>query len=62
MFYLRDKRTGFVLAAWAIYTIVTGLLTPYVDNAAHVGGFLGGTLLARRLTPRLGDPGAPGAS
>ena len=53
-FYLRDKRIGVVLAAWALYTIATGLLSPYVDNAAHVGGCLGGMLLALRLEPRLG--------
>lgn len=52
-FYLRDKRIGVVLAAWAVYTIATGLLSPYVDNAAHAGGFLGGALLGLRLEPRL---------
>ncbi len=53
-FYVRDKRIGVVLAAWAVYTIGTGLLSPYVDNAAHAGGFLGGALLALRLEPTLG--------
>ena len=51
-FYLRDKRIAVVLAAWAAYTIFTGLLSPYVDNAAHAGGFLGGALLGLRLEPR----------
>ncbi len=53
-FYVRDKRIGVVLAAWAVYTIGTGLLSPYVDNAAHAGGFLGGALLSLRLEPSLG--------
>lgn len=64
-FYLRDKRIGAVLGVWALYTIGTGLLSPFVDNAAHVGGFLGGALLAMRLKPRLSAtppwrPGPPG--
>ncbi len=63
--YLRDRRIGAVLAAWAIYTIATGLMSPFVDNAAHAGGFLGGALLGLRLTPRFGvnpplPPGRPG--
>ncbi len=48
---LRDRRIGVVLAVWAVYTIVTGLLTPYVDNAAHIGGALGGALVACGLHP-----------
>ena len=48
---LRDRRVGFVLLVWAIYTIVGGLLTPLIDNGAHLGGALGGALVARRLDP-----------
>ena len=48
---LRDRRVGVVLAVWAIYTIVGGLMTPLIDNGAHVGGALGGALVARRLYP-----------
>ena len=48
---LRDRRVGVVLAVWAIYTIVGGLMTPLIDNGAHVGGALGGALVARRLHP-----------
>ncbi len=49
-FYVRDKRIGFVLAVWAAYQIAAGFFTPYVDNFAHIGGFVGGglaTLLLR---------------
>jgi len=53
---LRDRRIGGVLAAWAVYAIVTGFLTPYIDNAAHIGGCLGGALLATRLHPVVVDP------
>lgn len=52
--YLRDRRIGAVLVAWAIYTIATGLMSPLVDNAAHAGGFLGGALLGLKLEPRFG--------
>ena len=39
---VRDKRIGVVIAVWALLTIVTGLVTPMIDNAGHVGGLLGG--------------------
>src|SRR5918996_4700068 len=34
---VRDRRIGVVLIVWAIYAIAQGVLTPYVDNGAHVG-------------------------
>ncbi|MDP6355093.1 MAG: rhomboid family intramembrane serine protease [Planctomycetota bacterium] len=52
-FYLRDHRIGFVLIVWAIYNFSTGFLTPFIDNFAHLGGFIGGGLLAFFFTPRL---------
>ena len=48
---MRARRIGVVLAAWAVFTIMQGLATPYVDNGAHIGGFLGGMLVARALHP-----------
>ncbi len=53
---VRDRRIGVVLIVWGIYTIALGVLTPYVDNGAHIGGFLGGALLARRLHPVVLEP------
>ena len=53
---VRDRRIGLVLLAWGLYTIVQGVLTLYVDNGAHVGGFIGGALLARRLHPVVLEP------
>jgi rhomboid protease GluP len=47
----RDRRIGGVLLVWAIYTIAGGLTTPMIDNGAHIGGALGGALVARRLQP-----------
>jgi rhomboid protease GluP len=46
-FYLREKRVTVAVVAWALFTIVTGLLSPVVDNAAHVGGFLCGAVAGR---------------
>jgi rhomboid protease GluP len=48
---IRDRRIGVVLLVWAVFTIVGGLTSPYIDNGAHVGGALGGALLARGLHP-----------
>lgn len=57
--YVRDKRIGIVIAAWAVYSTIMGLLTPFVDNLAHVGGLLCGAALAWVLRPALLDRGAP---
>jgi len=37
---------------WVIIFVVIGLLIPFVDNWAHLGGFAGGWLAARFLDPR----------
>lgn len=52
-FFLRDRRIGFVLLAWALYQIANGLLTPYIDNSAHIGGFVMGIITGLTLSPRL---------
>jgi rhomboid protease GluP len=52
-FHLRDNRIGLVLAAWAAYQVLSGLATPYIDNAAHLGGMIGGALTTLPITPRL---------
>jgi rhomboid protease GluP len=52
-FHLRDKRTSFVLAAWAVYQVLSGLATPFIDNFAHLGGIAGGALATLAVTPRL---------
>ena len=55
-FYVRDKRTGVVLLAWAVFILIQGLASPYVDNGAHVGGLLtgigAGLITPSRLLPR----------
>lgn len=57
---VRDRRIGLVLIVWALYTIAQGFLTPYVDNGAHLGGFIAGLLLGRHLTPVVLDPPSAG--
>jgi len=56
---LRDRRIGFVLLLWAIFAIVSGLTQPFIDNGAHIGGALGGALIARRLHPVVLSPLPP---
>jgi len=56
---MRDRRIGVVLLVWAIYSIGTGLTSPFIDNGAHIGGALTGALLARRLHPVALEPMPP---
>ena len=53
---MRARRIGVVLLVWALYTLGLGAFTPFVDNGAHLGGFLGGLLVARGLHPVVLDP------
>jgi len=52
-FFVRDKRIGFVLAAWAAWQLFTGFMNPFIDNFAHLGGMTGGAIAALLLTPTL---------
>lgn len=56
---MRDRRIGVVLLVWAIYAIAAGIVTPYVDNGAHIGGLAAGALLGRRLHPVVLEPMPP---
>jgi rhomboid protease GluP len=56
---MRDRRIGVVLFGWALYSIVTGWTSPFVDNGAHIGGVLTGALIARHLHPVVLDPMPP---
>lgn len=56
---MRDRRIGFVLLVWALYTVGTGLMAPFIDNGAHIGGALAGALIARRLHPVVLSPLTP---
>jgi rhomboid protease GluP len=53
---MRDRRIGAVLLGWALYSIVTGWTSPFIDNGAHIGGAVTGALIARRLHPVVLDP------
>ena len=50
---VRDKRIGVVIAVWAFLTIAAGLVTPMIDNAAHLGGMFGGMAVAWAMRPRI---------
>ena len=53
---VRDRRVGFVLLIWAVYSIAGGLTEIFIDNGAHIGGALGGALVALRLHPVVLSP------
>lgn len=44
--HIRDQRVGIVLVCWAGYTLLLGMADPFIDNSAHLGGLIGGALLA----------------
>ncbi len=53
---LYGQRTGSRMLSrqvwqWVIIFVVIGLLIPFIDNWAHLGGFAGGWLAARYLDP-----------
>jgi rhomboid protease GluP len=52
LYHVHDKRVGFVLAGWAGYTLLIGLVTPLVDNAAPVGGAVAGVVMGLVFAPR----------
>ena len=51
--HVRDKRVGNVLLIWAGFSIVWAYSDPIIDNAAHVGGLIGGAFAGMWLTPRM---------
>ena len=56
---VRDRRIGVVLIVWAIYTVLGGLTSAYIDNGAHIGGLATGWLVGRRLHPVVLEPMPP---
>ena len=53
LLHIRDKRVGNVLLLWAGYSLITAYFIPFVDNAAHIGGLIGGGVAGYALAPRL---------
>jgi len=53
---VRDRRIGVVMIVWAIYTVLGGLTSAYIDNGAHIGGLATGWLVGRRLHPVVLEP------
>ncbi len=56
---VRDRRIGFVMLVWALYAVVNGMVSPMIDNGAHIGGAIGGALLAWTLHPVVLGPMPP---
>jgi rhomboid protease GluP len=52
-YHVRDKEIALVLAGWAAYTILMGAIDPRIDNWAHLGGLLGGAVIALGIRPRV---------
>ncbi|MDB5813551.1 MAG: rhomboid family intrarane serine protease [Rhodocyclales bacterium] len=48
---LRSGTLGFI-----VYSLFAGVALPGIDNAAHLGGLLGGMLLGSGMAPPLGKP------
>jgi rhomboid protease GluP len=53
VYHVRNKEIGLVLAGWAAYTIVIGAIEPQIDNWAHLGGLIGGVVVASGIRPRV---------
>ena len=53
VYHVRNKEIAWVLAGWTAYTIFIGALDPRIDNWAHLGGLLGGAVIAFGLRPRV---------
>ncbi len=47
--HVRDRRIGLIVVAWGIFQFFNGALMPEVDNRAHLGGLVGGTVLGLLL-------------
>jgi rhomboid protease GluP len=53
VYHVRNKELGLVLAGWAAYTILIGAIEPQIDNWAHLGGLIGGAVVASGIRPRV---------
>ena len=59
-FYVRDRRIGAALLGWGLFQLSLGLLTPYVDNWAHLGGLAAGVIMGLTLPAALFENKAEG--
>lgn len=57
--HVRDKRVGVVLFVYAAWSLVTGVLSPVIDNWCHLGGFASGCALGALLRVRIIAAHAP---
>jgi len=49
--YMQMMRSQFIKSA--LFVLLIGLIIPFIDNAAHIGGFVSGFLLGRVFADRL---------
>jgi rhomboid protease GluP len=54
------RQLSLQLSIWALITIVIGFFSPQIDNAAHLGGVLGGIVVGA-LMPKPGRDSRSGA-
>lgn len=47
------KRLFAQVSLWSAMVIVAGLVAPYIDNASHIGGFVGGAVIAWLVPAKL---------
>lgn len=59
VYHVRDGRIGVVIVAWAAWTLFIGTLNPVVDNSAHVGGLLAGSIIGLAFRPLAVSGAAP---
>jgi len=50
---VRDNRIALVLGLWALWQLMNGFFTPYIDNWAHLGGAIAGFAVAWSLEPAM---------
>lgn len=39
IYTVHDKRIGFVFLIWSVYSFLTAMVDPYINNTAHISGF-----------------------
>lgn len=58
-FCARERRIGSALLGWGLFQLGMGMLTPYVDNWAHMGGLAAGIVFGLKLPAGLFEKDGP---
>jgi rhomboid protease GluP len=51
--HVTDYRIAPVIAFWAAFEILCGFFSPFIDNFAHIGGFVSGLAFGLTIEPQL---------